>query len=115
MLIGCCACIWARGTQNDLLDARAGTPQPRTDPTHLPRDAQHRPKHPYTSGDSNLLDNVNIIVNINVNAPAGAGAAGPSPKQPTKHSPTHVPPRPDTCLHTTAAALRTAARAESLH
>jgi hypothetical protein len=80
------------GTLSDLLEARAGTPQPRTDPACLPRDAQHRPQHPYSTGDSNMLDNVSINVNINVNAPAGAG---PSPEQPTKHSPTHVPPRPD--------------------
>eukprot|EP00966_Prymnesium_polylepis_P132304 3059321-Prymnesium_polylepis.1 len=45
-----------------------------------------------------------------VNAPAGAG---PSPEQPSAQPPTHTPPRPD--MHVAAAALRTAARAESLH
>jgi hypothetical protein len=107
--------FFAPGTQPDLLEARAGTPHPRTDPAHLPHDAQHRPQHPYSTGDSNQLDNVDINVNIDVNAPDGAG---PSPEQPTKHSPTHVPPRPDMLarrLHADAAALRsTAARTESL-
>eukprot|EP00966_Prymnesium_polylepis_P143990 3324320-Prymnesium_polylepis.1 len=74
--------VFNAGTQPDLLEARAGTPHPRTDPTHLPRDAQHRPQYPYSTGDSNLLENVNI----NVNVPVGTG---PSPEQPTKHSPTH--------------------------
>jgi hypothetical protein len=90
MLYGFCF-FSTPGTLSDLLEARAGTPQPRTDPTHLPRDAQQRPQHPYSTGDSNMLDNVNINVNINVNAPDGAGL---SPEQPAKHSLTHVPPRP---------------------
>ena len=46
----------------------------------------------YSTGDSNMLDNVNINVNINVNAPDGAGL---SPGQPSAQPPTHVPPRPD--------------------
>jgi hypothetical protein len=86
----------ARGTRQGLLEARTGTPQPRTDPTHLPRDAQHRPQHPYSTGDSNQLDNVNINVNINVNAPDGAG---PSPEQPSAQPPTHARPRPDMPAH----------------
>ena len=91
MLYGFCF-FSTPGTLSGLLEARAGTPHPRTDPARLPRDAQQRPQHPYSTGDSNMLDNVNINVNINVNAPDGAG---PSPEQPAKHSPTHVPPRPD--------------------
>eukprot|EP00966_Prymnesium_polylepis_P269150 6217681-Prymnesium_polylepis.2 len=70
------------GTQPDLLEARAGTPQPRTDPTQ-PRGAQHRPQHPYSTGDSNQLENANINVNINVNAPDGAGL---SPEQPSSQA-----------------------------
>eukprot|EP00966_Prymnesium_polylepis_P244626 5658333-Prymnesium_polylepis.1 len=33
--------------------------------TRRARVGQHRPQHPYTSSDSNMLENVNINVNIN--------------------------------------------------
>ena len=61
MLYGFCF-FSTPGTLSGLLEARAGTPHLRTDPARLPRDAQQRPQHPYSTGDSNMLDNVNINV-----------------------------------------------------
>ena len=85
LLAGLSKTCWRRA------QARARTP-----PLHLPRDAQHRPQHPYSTGDSNQLDNVNINVKINVNAPDGVG---PSPEQPSAQPPPHARLRPDMPAH----------------